>query len=308
MNILLTGGTGFIGSNVLKLFSDKGHTVTVMARNTDQVPALKHLPGVSIVKAGIHDYDAIKDLVKGKDAVVHIALDYADGAVNMLKHDTLGSVNLFEESGKAGVKQIIYTSSTATLDFLYMTEYGWKNFGGKTVDENTKPYPTTCYGATKAASEVYLMAVSHEQNLRVNIIRPGYIFGNPVVPGADSQPDQRFRSIVESAKRGEDVNVVKNDGTQFLSANHIAQVYDAVLNDNCQRETYFALGSKFISWEEIAQYAISSLKSKSKLIVEDKGYSPGYNMFGVSKIEKTYGLNFNNEWDMIKEHVDYLSK
>lgn len=306
MNILLTGGTGFIGSHILKMLSDKGHSVTVMARNADKVPALKQLPGVTIAQASMLDFDKVTRLVEGKDAVIHVALDFAHGAVNMLLHDTLGSVHLFEESGKAGVKQLIYTSSTATTDFLYMTEYGREHFGGRSVDETVKPYPTTYYGATKAASEMFLMAVSHEQNMRVNIIRPGYIFGNPAVPGADTQPDQRFQSIVESAARGEDVRVVKNDGTQFLSANHIAKVYDAVLNNSCQRETFFALGSKFISWEKIAEYAITSQRSCSSLIVEDRNYSPGYDMFGVGKIDNTLGLTFDKEWDMITQHIDYL--
>lgn len=307
MQILLTGGTGFIGSHILKLLSDRGHTVTVAARNPNKVGGLQKLPGVTVVEAQLSDFEKISQLVKGKDAVIHVALDYADGAVAMLTHDTLGSVHLFEQSALAGVKQIIYTSSTASVDFLYMTEFGRKQYGGITIDETLKPYPTSCYGATKAASELYLLAISHEHDLRVNIIRPGYIFGNPIVPGADTQPDGRFREIVQRAKTNEDIVVVKNDGTQFLSASHIARVYDAVLANTCQRETFFALGTTFISWEEISKYTIDTLQSSSKLVVEDRGYAPGYTMFGVSKIENHFGLRFDAEWDEIKKHIAYFA-
>lgn len=307
MKILLTGGTGFIGSHVLKLLSDKGHEITVLARNPQKVAALQRLTKVEIVSVQLDDFESITKYVIGKDALIHIALDYAEGGVEMLTHDTLSSVHLFEKAAQAGVKQIIYTSSTASVDFLYMTEFGRKQYGGITIDETLKPYPTSYYGATKAASEMYLLATSHQYNTRVNIIRPGYIFGNPVVAGADTQPDSRFRSIVTSALLGEDIHVVKNDGTQFLSAGHIAQVYNAVLEANCNRETFFALGTKFISWEDIAIQAINQLSSKSKLVVEDRAYAPGYTMFGVSKIEQYFGLNFSNEWSEIVSHIEYFA-
>lgn len=279
-----------------------------MARNPHKVVGLQNLPNVEIVSAQLSDYELVSQLVIGKDALVHVALDYAEGGVQMLTHDTLASVHLFEKAAQAGVRQIIYTSSTASVDFLYTTEFGRIQYGGITIDETLKPYPTSYYGATKAASEMYLLATSHQYNTRVNIIRPGYIFGNPIVEGADTQPDARFRSIVQSALLGADIHVVRNDGTQFLSASHIAQVYNAVLNADCNRETFFALGSKFISWEEIANQTIKQLSSKSKLIVEDKGYAPGYTMFGVSKIEQYFGLKFSDEWTEILSHINYFAQ
>jgi UDP-glucose 4-epimerase len=48
MKIFLTGGTGFIGSYVVKELSDHGHSVEVLARNPNKVPSLADLPGVKI--------------------------------------------------------------------------------------------------------------------------------------------------------------------------------------------------------------------------------------------------------------------
>ena len=56
------------------------------------------------------------------------------------------------------------------------------------------------YGATKRATEAYLMAATHRTAMRGNIVRPGYTFGNPVVPGATMQSDTRFKDIVANAK------------------------------------------------------------------------------------------------------------
>jgi len=213
MNVLLTGGTGFIGSHIAKQLSEDGHKVTIMARNANKIPALKKLQGIEIIQASLSNFEMVESLVRGKDAVIHVALDYKDGAVNMLEHDTLGSVHLLEAAAKAGVEQIIYTSSTATCDFIYMTDYGRQSMAGKTIDEEFKPRPASFYGATKAATEMYAMALSHEYKIRVNIIRPGYIFGNPALEGAPTQPDSRFKDYVTKIKNNETVSVSHNDGT-----------------------------------------------------------------------------------------------
>jgi len=312
MKVLLTGGTGFIGSYIAKQLSDDGHQVTIMARRANKIPALLSLPGIEIKQASLSNFEMVQSLVQGKDAVIHVALDYNDGAVNMLEHDTLGSVHLFEAAAKAGVEQIIYTSSTATCDFIYMTEWGRTTFAGKTLDESFKPRPTTFYGATKAATEMYLMAISHEYPIRMNIIRPGYIFGNPVVEGAPTQPDSRFKDLVLKIKKNEDVTVANNDGTQFLSAGNIAKVYSKLLVSDLNRESFFVLGSKFISWERICISLISEIGSKSKLIVEgdsaDGKTSADFQTFGVSKLERLLGFKFDNEWVKIQEHVNYFLK
>ncbi len=309
MNILLTGGTGFIGSYIAKQLSDEGHCVTIMARNANKIPRLKLLPGVVVENVSLHDYEQIKKLVVGKDALIHVALDYNEGAVNMLQSDTLASVNLFETAAKAGVKQIIYTSSTASVDFVYMTNYGRNMFATKPIDEDYTPIPTSFYGATKAASEMYLKAIGYTYNVKVNIIRPGYIFGNPVIDGAPTQPDSRFKDLVRKIKNNETVNIAKNDGTQFLWAGSIAKVYAALLNADMNQEVFFVLGSKFYSWEKICKTLIAAKQSKSILEVENADSpdaSEDSTSFGVAKLKEKLGFDFDNEWKHILEHIEYF--
>ena len=115
MKIFMTGGMGFIGSYIVKMLIDNGHEVTVLARNPDKVPAFKNLPGVNILKGGLADFDLIEKKLPGHDACIHNALGWGDTAVEMLKNDTLCSVFIFEKAAASGVKQLIYTSSTAAL-------------------------------------------------------------------------------------------------------------------------------------------------------------------------------------------------
>jgi UDP-glucose 4-epimerase len=294
MKIFLTGGTGFIGSYVTKALSDKGHEIAILARNPDKVPHLSDLPGVSIVPGLITDFDVIEENLRDKEACIHIALGWGDLATSMLKNDTFPSVFLFETAARLGVKHIIYTSSTAACGNL-----------STHIDEKVKPEPSDYYGATKAATESFLFAISHKFPVRCNVIRPGYTFGNPVIEGASIEWDDRFKSIVRQAITGEEINVIQYDGTQFIWAGDLAKVYMSVLDSEKNRGTYFGLGPKFISWEQIAEKAIELSGSKSTIHLEDRGYDKKPLMYDVGLIKREFGLEFK-AWDLIIGHLEYL--
>ena len=140
--------------------------------------------------------------------------------------------------------------------------------------------------------------------MRVNIIRPGYVFGNPVVSGGSIQGDTRFRDIVRSAVQNKPISVTKHDGTQFIWAGDLAQIYIKVLHGNMNRKTYFGLSRKFVSWYDIAQAAVEKTKSKSRVELVDKGWEENGSFWDVSGIKKDFGLEFD-PWQKILEHLDY---
>ncbi len=307
MKILLTGGTGFIGSHVLMELLRLGHSVTVLARNTDKVPAFKTMKNVIMYQAGMNEYDKISAAVAGQDAVVHVALSMVgSNAYDVLMSDTAATVFLATEAAKAGVKSFVYTSSTASVDSVYASPNPVCIKPGDTsVTIDCRHDPCSFYGATKAASEDFLFAISGETGMRVSIIRPGYTFGNPVVPGAYIQPDTRFSDIVKCALANQDINVVKNDGTQFIWADDIAKVYASILQCKESKKTYFALSKEFVTWERIANDAVKLCNSSSKIIVEDLGWSNTPLLFDVSNIKEDFGYEFS-PYPHIISHLTHL--
>ncbi len=304
MKIFVTGGTGFIGSYVVKALSDAGHQLIILARNPEKVPAIRKLPGVNLVHGEINNATIISKNLEGTDACIHIALHWGNSAVEMLRNDTHSSVQLFELAAQAGVKEIIYTSSTAVNDWIYMDNSAKAEGEKNTVYENTKQQPVTYYGATKGATELYLNAVAFNHKLKFNIIRPGYTFGNPVIAGANTQSDTRFADIVGKAVRGEEIELIKNDGTQFIWAGDLAKIYLAVLDGKETGKMYLGLGNKFITWESIAREAVSILGSESKVLVKDLGWTDKPALFDVSSIKRDFSFSFSS-WEKIKEHIDY---
>jgi len=307
MKIILTGGTGFIGSYILNQILSDGHEVTVLARNANKVPVLHTTKNVRVLEIGMTDFDKIPQALIGHDACIHVALNYnAENAYKMLMSDTVPSIFLATESAKAGLQHFIYTSSIAAHDNIYsISNPQIIANSNSNVVTTSKLDPHSYYGATKAATEDFLLGIAGETSMRVNIIKPGYTFGNPVFEGAFTQPDRRFHTIVQAALKNEDIEITKNDGTHFIWAGDLAKIYSSVLNSDYNRRSYFGLSSEFTSWLQIAEEAKQLCSSSSKIIVNDLGWGDKPIIFDVSDYKKDFGYTFL-PYPHITEHLKYL--
>lgn len=295
MKVFVTGGTGFIGSYIVKELLSHGHELTLLARDVNKVSGFVDHEQIRFVAGVMDDVDAIAEGLLGQDACVHVALSMLDGtAEEMIVHETTPSVRLFQMAADAGVKKIIYTSSIASFGSAPNHDMGFIK-------------PNTYYGATKAATEAYLMAIASQYHLQANIVRPGYTFGNPCVEGGPLYPDLKIINMVKSALANESMSFIKNDGTQFIWAEDLAKVYSALLHsDELNRGYYTAVSTEHRTWAQIAQMAVDLLGSNSQITLEDKGYPERKGMpIDVSEIKNTFGFAFKADAYM-KEHLQYL--
>ena len=150
--ILVTGGAGFIGSNVTRMLLDAGHSVTVLDNlshgyrdNVDQ--------RANLVVGDIADSRKAKLALKGIDAVIHMAglivvPESVKDPVSYCQNNVLGTVAFLNSMREAGVKKIIYSSSACV--------YGTPD--SLPIKEDAPLRPDNPYGATKAAVEVFLQA------------------------------------------------------------------------------------------------------------------------------------------------------
>ena len=94
MDIFLTGGTGFIGSYVTLELLKHNHKVTILARNQNKIPEFKKMKHLEIVEGDLSDTKLLEELITGKDACIHIALNYSDQKTGwkVLQDDTLPTV------------------------------------------------------------------------------------------------------------------------------------------------------------------------------------------------------------------------
>ena len=294
MNIFLTGGSGFIGHWVVKELLSQGHRLRLLVRNLSKIPSLQTMAGVEVVPGTLYDQPAIERALQGCDACVHIALGWGETPTAMLQNDTAVTVWMMEKAEAAGVKQFLYTSSTAAIGKFR-----------RIMTEAIDPRPVDLYGATKAASEAYMLGFAAKSKMRCNIIRPGYTFGNPAFPDGVTQPDRRFNQIAAAAENNQPIHLTQYDGTQFIWAGDLARLYAAVLGRDLNRKIYFGLSSEFVKWEAVAQKAVQLAGSKSRIVLEDKGWDPEPMLFDLSSIRKEFGLEFVATPE-IGRHLEYL--
>ena len=277
-----------------------GHEIVLLSRTPERIPGYLNMENVTVVKGNILELEVMGEAMQGCDAVIHIALGWGNDPVEMLDHDTRVTAYLMDAAEKAGVKNFVYTSSTAAMGPLR-----------DGMDETALLLPGDLYGSTKASTEMYLLGFNQYYDgqgvygkktaLRRNIIRPGYTFSNPAIEGGASQSDVRFKNIAEAVLKNEPITVDVMDGTQFLSAQQIAELYVKLVESDLNKECFLALGTKFVSWGDIARIAKELVpESTSEIIEVGEKKTPSY--YGVGKMERVFGLRFDGDEDL-RDHI-----
>jgi dihydroflavonol-4-reductase len=117
MKTLVTGGTGFIGANVVRALLKRGVEVRALVRPRSDTGNLDSLE-VELVAGDLRDRGSLEAALDGCDMLYHVAAMYALWARNpreIYDSNVTGTINILEAAGQAGVQKIIYTSSVATI-------------------------------------------------------------------------------------------------------------------------------------------------------------------------------------------------
>lgn len=178
MTILITGGTGFIGSHLVSSLLEKGKKVRVLVRKTSRTDWLKK-QGVEICYGSLEDINSLTKATKDIEIVYHLAamLGSPEVTYNQLYEvNVKGTENLVRACEKNKVKRFILISSVAAM-----------GPAKHMADEKTKCNPRTDYDKTKYLSELAV----RKSNLDWAIIRPTMVYG----PGEIKNKAKMFRLI-----------------------------------------------------------------------------------------------------------------
>lgn len=179
MNILVTGGAGFIGSHVTKLLLESGHKVTVF--DNLSLGKKESVDKRAKLKVGdIRNSKEIESALVGIDAVIHMAglivvPESVKDPIKYVENNVIGTVNLIEAMRKINVKKIIFSSSACV--------YGEPE--KLPLTEEAPIHPDNPYGASKAAIESFLQTYNATFGFDVVILR----YFNPYGPGEMHEPE-----------------------------------------------------------------------------------------------------------------------
>lgn len=116
MRVFVTGGTGFIGANLVRLLVQEGYTVRALLRSTSRLDNLRELD-VELVKGDLNDPDLERQMV-GCQVLFHVAAHYSlwqSDREALYHHNVLGTRNVLRSARQAGIERAVYTSSVAAI-------------------------------------------------------------------------------------------------------------------------------------------------------------------------------------------------
>ena len=240
--VLVTGGSGFIGSHVVDAQSAAGY----LPRIFDMVPSPFHPAGsVDTYLGQLSDRQALADAMQGCDAVMHLA---AIADVNEVVLDPVwaeevnsrGTLNVLEAARSIGLPRVIYAS----------TIWVYNGVEADLVDEDTQlKHPTHLYTASKLAGEMYCTAFAELYGTEFTVLR----FGIPYGPRA--RPAAVVPQFVRRALAGEPLTIAGRgeQSRRFVYVEDLAAGCVAALSERAANRFYNLVGTEDTTILEIAE-------------------------------------------------------
>ncbi len=265
MKILVTGGLGFIGHNVVSLLESQGHTVIITDTQTtygiipkEELAFLiaarrSRIKTDRIYGIDITDQDGIRWLLREHrpDIVIHLASFPRQKVVN--NNPVLGSrvmseglITLLEASVEYNIKKFVYVSSSMVYG-NFTPEYKFEG-----IDEVVDCYPLGQYGIMKLAGEWLVKDYQRRTNMAYTILRPSAVYGPLDVE------DRVVSKFLLTAMRGEVIQV--NGNKEALDFTYVTDAADGIVaasvSDDSDNRTYNITRSHARSLLEAAELAV----------------------------------------------------
>ena len=320
MNILVTGGCGLIGHNVVNLLEQLGHDVSIIDNRTtyglvpqDELDYLMHerlkkVKSKSIYREDIETAVAVDYLV-GKhqpDIVIHMASFPRQKVVNVnpawgSRVMMEGLINVLESSKKYNVKKVLYISSSMV--------YG--DFSDD-VTEDAVCNPIGQYGIMKLAGEHLVKDYARRGSFNYTIIRPSAVYGPLDVE------DRVVAKFMLGAMRG---NVLKvNGANETLDFTYVddaaAGIVASALSENTTNKTYNITKSHSVSLSQAANMIVDIVGTGTIEIRDKDADFPSRGALNIDAARQDFGFapkvdvreGFENYYTWIKNSLYWAPK
>jgi len=288
MKCFITGGAGFIGSNIVDRLLSENHSATIYDNFTSgKEEFIKQHYKNSLFKkinADILDKEKLIKAMKGHDIVLHFAAN-PDIAKSMIETDLdlrlgiIATYNVVEAMRLNNIKKIVFSSGSGVYGDVGLVETA-ENFGPL--------IPISMYGASKLGCEGIITAFCHMFDIQSWIFRFANVVGKRQTHGIGYDFIRKLKSNHSKLE-------ILGDGNQSKSYLHISDVIDAILftleNSNEKINIFNIATDDYITVKEIVKIVIEEMRLKHvklKYADEKRGWKGDIPVvrFNISKIHK----------------------
>jgi len=230
MNILITGGCGFIGSNFINYIYDKYSSYKIInidamyycASENNVRKDIQTSSRYTFIKGNVSDFSLIKYILKN-EKISHIIHFAAQSHVDNSFEDSL-QYTYDNVQGTHTLLEAVRTTNPDILFYHFSTDevYGESHiYDDKPKTEMSILSPTNPYAASKAAAEMYVNSYIHSYNLKCIISRGNNVYGPNQYP---EKLIPKFTKLLNSGKKC----TIHGDGSSLRSFIHVSDVCSAV--------------------------------------------------------------------------------
>jgi len=224
--ILVTGGCGFIGSEVIKKLLEKGYEVTVADNLSKPESSVKE--GYEFIKIDLTDKQKTEDLFKGVDICVHLAAKI--GGIGyfhkypawILSENNKIYSSTFEAAVKNKISRMVYISSSMVFENTSI-------FPSKEEHIVNTPPPSSAYGFSKLIGEQYCKAFKDQYGLNYSICRPFNAYGINEAPGEEIGYAHVIPDLVKKMISGQYPLEMLGDGEQTRCFTYVGDLAEGIV-------------------------------------------------------------------------------
>lgn len=302
LKILITGGAGFIGSNIADYWAKQNAEVIVLDNlRTGKLENISNSK-IKFINGSITNRDVISSIMDDVDYIFHLAalVSVPESIINpfeCVEINVKGLLNILESAKEKKVKKIVFSSSAAV--------YGDNPISPKTTDLVLSP--KSPYGITKLDGEYYLQTYLENYGLNFVVLRYFNVFGPRQDP--NSQYAAAIPIFISKALKNEDI-IIYGDGEQTRDFIFIDDVVNAnfLASRASANGVYNVARGEATSVNDIVNTILKLTNSKSKIIYAEP--RPGDIKHSLASIEKTKcDLNFYPKISLeegMKKTIEYF--
>ena len=252
MNILVTGGAGFVGSALITSILDAGSVCNYNIRSLDQKS--RPVGSVEAFVGTIDSHSQYHDALQSVEDVIHIAaIAHAKTEnYNLFKEtNVLGTINLARQAAAAGAKRFIFISSIGVNG-------GFSLSSPFRYDDTPSPWDD--YSQSKHEAEQGLWDLQAETGLEIVIIRPPLVYG----PGAPGNFGKLISAV--SNERWLPLGAINNQRSFVALDNLLDLIFTCISHPNAANQTFLVSDDQDVSTSELLKMMASAFGKKSRLI------------------------------------------
>jgi nucleoside-diphosphate-sugar epimerase len=253
MRILVTGGNGSVGRELVPALLARGHHVVVLDKELGALQAISH-PALERISGGVEDARVVAEAARGAEGIFHLAWSFSEDLPALLEQDLRGHVFLLDAARNEGARHFIYTSTAVVYGKPVRMPIDEDH--PLRVLEARKP----AYGLAKELAEKLTLLKARMEGLPATIVRFWWAFGETI-------SGRHLRDMLRTAAAGEPVRVPGECGGSFLSMEDFNLAMELILLNPGSFGQVFNLASAYVTWDEVAQIVVEVTGSSARVEV-----------------------------------------